>query len=222
MSANDIDVRTTKSPESELGYFAASSSQVSDDAVVSTGCKIWDLAQVREFARIGCESIIGRSAYIGTGVVVGKNCKIQNNALVYEPAMLEDGVFIGPAVVFTNDRLPRAINPDGSLKSASDWEAVGVTCGRGASVGAGAVCVAPVKIGQWAIIAAGSVVVKDVPDFAIVAGNPAKQIGWCGKAGHRLVEISSSKFYCPETGEQYELTEQSMIATPDQKAENNE
>ena len=112
------------------------------------------------------------------------------------------GVFIGPAVVLTNDTYPRAVGPDGSLKSAHDWTPVGVTIRDGASIGARAVCVAPVTIGRWATVAAGAVVTKDVPDFALVAGVPAKRIRWVGKAGVPLEERGGA-WVCPETGERY-------------------
>ena len=126
------------------------SADVAPSAMVAPSARVWHLAQVREDATIGEETIVGRGAYIGEGVRVGNRCKIQNYALIYEPASLADGVFVGPAAVFTNDHCPRAINPDGSLKSASDWERVGVTVDRGAAIGARAVCVAPVRIGAWA------------------------------------------------------------------------
>jgi UDP-2-acetamido-3-amino-2,3-dideoxy-glucuronate N-acetyltransferase len=164
---------------------------------------VWHLAQVREDAVVGADCIVGRGAYIGPGVVVGDRCKIQNHALVYEPAVLEDGVFVGPAVVFTNDYFPRAVNPDGSLKSADDWHAVGVTVRTGASVGARAVCIAPVTIGRWALVAAGSVVTKDIPDFALVAGVPARWIRWVGRAGEPLVADDDGTWRCPRTGERY-------------------
>ena len=122
----------------------AASADVADDATIGDGSKVWHLAQVREGARLGENCIVGRGAYIGSGVVMGDNCKVQNYALVYEPAELGRGAFIGPAVVLTNDTYPRAINADGSLKSAHDWEPVGVTIERGASIGARATCVAPV------------------------------------------------------------------------------
>ena len=134
---------------------------VSPEVTLGDGSSIWHLAQVREGAVLGENCIIGRGAYIGTGVVMGRNCKVQNYALVYEPARLEDGVFVGPAAVFTNDHYPRSVAPDGSLKRGDDWEAVGVTCREGSSIGARAVCVAPVTIGQWALVAAGSVVIKE-------------------------------------------------------------
>lgn len=154
---------------------------------VGDGTLVWDLVQIREDAAIGCDCIIGRGAYIGPGVRIGDRCKIQNNALVYDPAVIGDGVFIGPGAILTNDRLPRAISPSGELKQADDWDPVGVTIETGASIGAGAVCVAPVRIGAWAMVAAGSVVVRDVPDHALVAGNPARQIGWVGRDGQRMV-----------------------------------
>jgi UDP-2-acetamido-3-amino-2,3-dideoxy-glucuronate N-acetyltransferase len=103
----------------------------------------------------------------------------------------------------TNDQYPRAINPDGSLKSASDWDAVGVTINEGASIGARAVCIAPVTIGAWALIAAGAVVNKDVPDFALMAGVPAKRIRWVGRAGVPLESIGDNRFRCPTTGATY-------------------
>lgn len=179
------------------------SADVSADATIGDGSSIWHLAQVREGAVLGENCVVGRGAYIGTGVVMGDNCKVQNYALVYEPARLGDGVFIGPAVVLTNDTYPRAINPDGSLKSAHDWTPVGVTIERGASIGARATCVAPVTIGEWATVAAGAVVVKDVPPHALVAGVPARRIGWVGRSGHPLVE-QDGRWVCPVSADVYE------------------
>ena len=182
--------------------FVAPQADVSPDATIGDGSKIWHLAQVRENAVLGTDCIVGRGAYIGTGVRMGNNCKVQNYALVYEPAVLGDGVFIGPAVVLTNDTYPRAITPEGELKSAHDWTPVGVTIHDGASIGARAVCVAPVTIGRWATVAAGAVVTKDVPDFALVAGVPARRIRWVGKAGVPL-ERDGDDWVCPATGERY-------------------
>ena len=180
-----------------------SSAEVDPTATIGDGSSIWHLVQIRNNAKIGENCIIGRGAYIGTGVEVGDNCKIQNYALVYEPAKLGNGVFIGPAAVLTNDQFPRAVNPDGSIKSASDWDAVGVTIGDGASIGARAICIAPVTIRAWALVAAGAVVTKDVPDYALVAGVPAKRIRWVGRAGVPLESIGDNQFRCPVTDELY-------------------
>lgn len=185
-----------------MSYRTAEGADVSDAAQVGDGSSVWHYAQVREHARLGDNCVVGRGAYIGEGVEMGDNCKIQNYALVYEPAKLATGVFIGPAVVLTNDHYPRAVNPDLSLKSASDWEPVGVTIQEGASIGARAVCVAPVTVGAWSMVAAGSTVVRDVPPHAIVAGSPARRVGWVGREGRPLVEgTEDGTWVCPTSGD---------------------
>jgi acetyltransferase-like isoleucine patch superfamily enzyme len=177
--------------------------QVDDSAVLGDGTTVWELAQIREGARLGSGCVVGRGAYVGSGVRIGDHVKLQNYALVYEPATLADGVFVGPAAVLTNDAYPRAVDPDGSLKRAGDWEAVGVEVGEGASLGARSVCVAPVRVGRWALVAAGAVVTKDVADFALVMGVPARQVGWVGHAGVRLEEAGEGRWRCPRTGREY-------------------
>ncbi len=181
----------------------ASSADVALSAAVGNGSSVWDLAQVREGATIGVECTVGRGAYIGSGVVIGDRVKVQNYALVYEPAVVDDGVFIGPGVVLTNDVSPRAVNPDGTLKSALDWDPVGVTVHFGASLGARSVCVAPVTIGSWSMVAAGSVVTENVLAHALVAGVPARRIGWVGRTGRRLNEHEDSTLVCPDTGDRF-------------------
>ena len=184
--------------------------QVAGDVTIGDGTQVWNLVQIREGACIGVECVIGRGAYIGIGVRLGDRCKIQNNALVYDPAAIGDGVFIGPGAILTNDRLPRAISPTGELKRADDWDPVGVTVDTGASIGAGAVCVAPVRIGAWAMVAAGSVVVRDVPDHALVAGNPARQIGWVGRDGRRMT-VDGDALVDESTGARFVETEGRLV-----------
>ncbi len=188
-----------------------------DNVTIGEGASIWHLSQVRRSAQIGKNVIVGRGAYIGEGVHVGDNCKIQNYALVYEPAYLEDGVFVGPAAVLTNDHFPRAINPDGSVKSASDWEPVGVTLKYGCSVGARAVCVAPVTVGRWATVAAGAVVTKDVPDFALVAGVPARRIKWVGRSGVPLDPDGENRWVDPQTGDKFIEENETLTLVEEEK-----
>jgi acetyltransferase-like isoleucine patch superfamily enzyme len=187
------------------------SADVDERAEIGDGTTVWHIAQVREGATIGVNCVIGRGAYVGPGVRVGDNVKLQNYALVYEPARLADGVFVGPAAVLTNDTYPRAVTPEGRPKNADDWRAVGVVVHEGAAIGARAVCVAPVTIGRWALVAAGAVVVADVPSFAVVAGVPARRIGWVGRAGVRLVDKGDGRFECPQTGAGYVETDGGLV-----------
>ncbi|MFD9409299.1 acyltransferase [Streptomyces sp. NPDC059989] len=189
------------------------SSQVDETAELGEGTTIWDLAQIREEARLGRGCIVGRGAYVGPGVRIGDHVKLQNYALVYEPAELGDGVFIGPAAVLTNDFYPRSVEPDGTLKRDGDWEPAGVVVAEGASLGARSVCVAGVRVGRWALVAAGAVVSRDVPDFALVAGVPARRIGWVGRAGVRLVERAGEPgvWECPRTGALHEEKDGALV-----------
>lgn len=180
----------------------ASSAIVEPGAVVADGTVVWDLSQIRTGAVVGASCTVGRNVFVDAGVVIGERCKIQNNALVFAPARLGNGVFIGPAAVLSNDRNPRAVAPDGSSKTAAEWKAQGVVVDDGASIGAGAVVVAGVSIGAWALVAAGAVVASDVPPQALMAGVPARRIGWVGTAGVRLID-GEGALLCPETGERY-------------------
>ena len=183
--------------------FVSESADVAGSAVVGPGSRIWHLAQIGDKTVLGASCVVGRGAYVGPGVRVGDKVKIQNYALVYAPATLESGVFVGPAVVLTNDLHPRSVDVDGEIKSADSWAPVGVVVKEGASLGARAVCVAPVTVGRWAMVGAGAVVIRDVPDFALVVGTPARQIGWVGRAGIRLEKDAESVWECPRTGERF-------------------
>jgi UDP-2-acetamido-3-amino-2,3-dideoxy-glucuronate N-acetyltransferase len=160
--------------------------EVSPSAEIGAGTRVWHQAQIRERVRIGENCIISKGVYIDFDVQVGSNVKIQNGAFLYHGCTIEDGVFIGPGVCFTNDKQPRAINPDGSLKGADDWE-VGRTVVRyGASVGTGSIVLSDVTIGRFAMIGAGAVVSKDVPDYGLAVGVPARLIGFVCACGEKL------------------------------------
>jgi acetyltransferase-like isoleucine patch superfamily enzyme len=191
-----------------------SAADVDSSAVLGARTVVWHLAQIRENARLGADCIVGRGAYVGPGVVIGNQVKLQNYALVYEPARLEDQVFIGPAVVLTNDVFPRATDVTGKLKRPADWQALGVVVRQGASIGARAVILAGVVVGRWALVAAGAVVTRDVPDYALVAGMPARRIGWVGRAGSRLVADGADRWRCPHTGEQYREADGGLVIVP--------
>jgi acetyltransferase-like isoleucine patch superfamily enzyme len=180
---------------------------VADSARLGPGTRVWHLAQIREGAVIGRSCVLGRGAYVGPGVIVGDHVKIQNYALVYAPAELAAGVFVGPAAILTNDLYPRSVDPDGEPVTSRGWSPVRVRVGEGAALGARSVCVAPVTIGRWAMVGAGAVVVDDVPDFALVVGVPARRIGWVGRDGQPLEELGDSAWRCRHTGARYVETE---------------
>ena len=194
-----------------------SKNYISDTAIVEdlvsigNNVKIWHHAHIRSNVTLGVNVIIGSNVYIGAGVSVGDNSKIQNNSLIYEPAQIDNGVFIGPGVIFTNDHNPRAINPNETQKDSLDWNKAGVVVRQGASIGAGAICVGPIEIGKWAMIGAGSVVVRDVPNYALVVGVPAIHIGWVGKDGVKLIERNSTTFKCPLSKKLYHLEGSNLI-----------
>jgi UDP-2-acetamido-3-amino-2,3-dideoxy-glucuronate N-acetyltransferase len=198
-----------------LGIHVQPTADVDERAELGVGTWVWHLAQIRENARLGRGCIIGRGAYVGPGVVLGDHVKLQNYALVYEPACLEDAVFIGPGAVLTNDVYPRSVGVTGQLKRPADWIAEGVMVREGASVGARAVIIAGIEIGRWALIAAGAVVTRDVPDFGLVAGVPARRIGWVGRAGVRLLPDGDSRWRCPETGELFTETDGTLATAED-------
>jgi len=159
---------------------------VSPLAHIGDGTSIWHHAQIRERVSIGSNCVVSKGVYVDADVVIGNNVKIQNYVSVYHGVTLENGVFCGPHCVFTNDKVPRAANPDGSLKSGSDWTVTQTRVREGASLGANATIMCGVTIGRWAMIGAGSVVTRDVPDYGLVWGNPARLHGFVCACGTRL------------------------------------
>ena len=176
-------------------YFIHPTAEVSPKAKIGKGTKVWHGAQIREDVSIGENCIVGKNAYLDFSIKIGDNCKVQNNCSLYHHVELENGVFVGPHCVITNDKYPRAVNPDGSLKGADDWKAEKTLLKKGSAVGANSVLLGGVQVGEWAMIGAGSVVTKDVPSHAMVVGNPARLAGFVCKCGRKLAKTK-------ETGDQ--------------------
>ena len=180
--------------------------EVAPSARIGPGTSIWNQAQVRNGARIGADCVIAKNVYVDIDVVVGDRVKIQNNVSLYHGVTVEDGVFIGPHVCFTNDKLPRAINPDGTLKSDQDWEVGPILVRAGAAIGANATILPGVTIGRWAMVGSGAVVTRDVGDGELVAGNPARRIGSACVCGEPLRDGPGGEPFagdCPRCGRQF-------------------
>jgi UDP-2-acetamido-3-amino-2,3-dideoxy-glucuronate N-acetyltransferase len=163
--------------QKKLNYMVHPSAHVEPGALIGEGTKVWHNAHIRKGSRVGKSCVIGKSVYIDATVKVGNFVKIQNFATLYQGLTVEDGVYIGPSVTFTNDKVPRSINPDGTPKSLEDWTCLNTVIKKGASVGANATVLPGLTIGEWAMIGAGSMVTKDVPAYSVVVGNPAKVVG---------------------------------------------
>lgn len=166
--------------------FIHPSAEVETGATIGEGSKIWHLAHIRRDAQLGANCVIGRGVFVDAGVHIGDSVKIQNYVSVFHGVTIEDGVFVGPHVCFTNDMFPRAVNPDMSLKAADDWVLSETLVKAGAAIGANSTIVCGITIGRWAMIGSGSVVTKDVPDYALVVGNPARIIGYVTASGKRV------------------------------------
>lgn len=189
--------------------FIHPTADVSPLATLGEGTRIWHQAQVREGAVLGRECIVGKGVYVDKDVRVGNRCKLQNGAYVYHGFSLQDGVFVGPGAMLLNDKYPRAINPDGSLKSDDDWEISQGVVEQGAAIGGGAIVLPGVRIGRMAVVGSGSVVTRDVPERGIVAGNPARLRGFACDCGHVLRAGSEAhSFECPTCGRTYILQQQ--------------
>jgi UDP-2-acetamido-3-amino-2,3-dideoxy-glucuronate N-acetyltransferase len=178
----------------DRNYFSHPTAVIDDGAVIGEGTRIWHFAHVLSGTRIGARCVISQNVMIGPNVSVGNGCKIQNNVSIYEGVTLEDDVFCGPSMVFTNVLLPRAhVNRRGEFAPT--------LVRQGASIGANATIVCGHTVGRYAMVGAGAVVTRDVPDFALVLGAPARPVGWVSRSGDRL----DPSLVCPRTGERYRL-----------------
>ena len=177
---------------------------VAASAIIGPGTSVWNQAQVREGARIGSNCVLGKNAYVDAGVQIGDRVKIQNNVSVYRGVTIEDGVFVAPHVCFTNDKVPRAINRDGSARTDADWAASPTLVRRGAALGANSTILPGVSIGRWAMVGSGSVVTRDVADYELVVGNPARRIGSACPCGEPLRDADDGTPFegdCPSCGD---------------------
>lgn len=182
----------------KLNYFAHPTAVIDEGAELGDGVKIWHFSHIMSNCKIGDKCNIGQNVVISPGVVLGSNVKIQNNVSVYEGVTCDDDVFLGPSMVFTN-----VINPRSAVKRRDQYLKTHV--GKGASIGANATIVCGHDIGPYAFVGAGAVVTKSVPAYALVVGNPARQIGWVSEYGHRLHFNENNEATCPETLQQYQL-----------------
>jgi UDP-2-acetamido-3-amino-2,3-dideoxy-glucuronate N-acetyltransferase len=194
-----------KSKKAELPYFVHESAYVDDGSDIGAGTKIWHFSHIMKGARIGERSIIGQNVNVDGGTTIGNNVKIQNNVSVYTGVAIEDDVFLGPSCVLTN-----VTNPRSQVKRHSLYETTRLK--RGCSVGANATIVCGVTIGRYAFVGAGSVVTRDVPDYALVVGNPARKVGWMSRHGHRLdCPDANGVMRCPESGYRYKETDPGVL-----------
>jgi UDP-2-acetamido-3-amino-2,3-dideoxy-glucuronate N-acetyltransferase len=179
--------------------------EVSPQATIGPGTRVWHQVQIRERASLGSNCIVGKGAYIDFDVPIGNNVKIQNSVFVYHGVTVEDGVFLGPGVILTNDKLPRAINPDGTLKSDADWQVSPTLIKRGAAIGAGAIVLPGITIGEFGLVGAGAVVTHDVPDHGLVYGNPAQLHGYVCKCARSMSQDESGAWFCATCDQRFEL-----------------
>lgn len=185
------------------GYLKHPTAIVDEGAQIGKGSKVWHFAHICSGAKIGEKSVFGQNVFVGNRVTIGKNCKVQNNVSIYDNVHLEDDVFCGPSMVFTN-----VINPRSAVIRKDEY--LDTVVKKGATIGANATVVCGVKLGEYCFIAAGAVITKDVKPFALMAGVPAKQIGWMSRFGERVtLPVMNSneigEFTCPETGDRYQL-----------------
>ena len=185
-------------------YYSHETAIIDSGALIGEGTKIWHFSHIMENCTIGKSCNLGQNVVISPKVVLGNNVKVQNNVSIYSGVICEDDVFLGPSMVFTN-----IINPRSAVVRRDQY--IKTLVKKGASVGANATIICGNTIGSYSLIGAGSVITKDVPDYALIIGNPGKQIGWVSEYGHRLVFNKDFKATCPESGELYELKNNKVI-----------
>jgi len=179
--------------------------EVEQGAQIGPNTRVWHFAHIRTGAVVGDHCNIGHSVFIDSGAVVGNSVKLQNRVSIYRGVTLEDGVFVGPHVTFTNDKYPRAIAPDGAPIEDEDWDPVDTLVKYGASIGAGAVILPGLTIGRWALVGAGALVTGDVPEQGLVTGSPARLVGYACTCGRRLHEDDEGGWCCGRCGVCYSL-----------------
>jgi len=186
--------------------------QLGTNVIIGHNVSIWDYSKIETGVSIGENTKIGRNVYIGEFVKIGSNCKIQNNSLIYSPAEIFDGVFIGPGVILTNDKNPRAIDESGDIKNQEHWHQSKIVVEQGASLGAGVICVAPIIVGSWSLSGSGAVLTANVPRFALMAGVPARQIGWVCKCGYRLEQVNQYSYKCDRMKHDYWISDDGIMS----------
>lgn len=185
-------------------YFAHTTAIIDEGCEIGAGVKIWHFSHIMSGCRIGDNCNLGQNVVVSPKVILGKNVRVQNNVSIYEGVICEDDVFLGPSMVFTN-----VINPRSAVSRKDEYRQTLVR--KGASVGANATIICGNEIGEYAFIGAGTVVTKPVPAFALIVGNPGKQMGWMSEYGHRLHFNAEGKAICKESGEEYRLSGQNVL-----------
>mgnify|MGYP003293196610 CR=1 FL=1 len=193
----------------ENNYFAHPTAIVDPDCQIGEGTKIWHFTHVSSKCVMGANCNIGQNVYVAPDVVLGSNVKVQNNVSLYTGVVCEDDVFLGPSMVFTN-----VLNPRSAISRKNQFQKTIVK--KGASIGANATIVCGHNIGRYALVGAGAVITKDIPDFALVVGNPARQIGWVSECGHKLTFDDNGMAACPESGRKYRLVDDKVMRLNDE------
>jgi UDP-2-acetamido-3-amino-2,3-dideoxy-glucuronate N-acetyltransferase len=187
-----------------MSYFVHETAVIDEGCEIGADSKIWHFSHIMPDCRIGRKCNIGQNVVISPKVVLGNNVKVQNNVSIYTGVTCDDDVFLGPSMVFTN-----VINPRSAINRRDQYTRTHV--GKGASIGANATIVCGHSIGEYAFVGAGAVVTKDILPYALVVGNPSRQIGWVSQYGHRLVFDEAGNAVCPESGQKYQIVDNNQV-----------